>query len=166
MIQLQTAPTPERDALAQLVERILTVYHRPLEEQLPQLESATRHVLEVHAQRNPELRPFLTRLVELVAALRADLEPHLRREEQLLFPRIVAGAGPVLGPAITAMLREHSHSVELLGRIRTHTDGFTAPPHACQTWRGVYDLLRQIETDLDEHMRLEAEELFPLALLG
>ena len=101
-------------------------------------------VLAVHGERHPEL----DEVRQLVAALRADLEPHLLKEERVLFPAIAALAGgqrefpfgSVANP-IRMMLAEHDRAGELLARLRTVTGDYTAPPDGCASYRSLYERL-------------------------
>ena len=72
-----------------LAEHIVATHHRYLWEELPLLEALAAKVLAVHGERHPEL----SEVHELVMAVRADLEPHLQKEERVLFPAIAALAG-------------------------------------------------------------------------
>jgi regulator of cell morphogenesis and NO signaling len=65
-----------------LAHHIVDTHHRYLWEELPLVEALATKVVGVHGQRHPEL----AEVHELVAELRADLEPHLQKEERVLFP--------------------------------------------------------------------------------
>ena len=71
---------------------IVDTHHRYLHAELPLLEALAAKVVTVHGERHPEL----TDVHRQVAELRADLEPHLMKEERVLFPAIAALAD---GPA-------------------------------------------------------------------
>ena len=71
-----------------LAKHVVATHHRYLWEELPLLEALAAKVLGVHGERHPEL----SEVHELIMALRADLEPHLLKEERVLFPAICAVA--------------------------------------------------------------------------
>ena len=99
---------------------------------------------------------------ELMAAWRAlfgALEGHMEKEEQLLFPSIVALAEgrlptlPDLGGPISVRQDDHEDLDRLGARVRTLSEGSGA--RAEILW---------FLAELDEHARTEEEELFPAAL--
>src|SRR4051812_24652375 len=69
-----------------LADHIVETHHRYLHEELPQLDALAAKVLDVHGSRHPEL----TEVRRLVSQLRAELEPHMLKEERILFPAIAA----------------------------------------------------------------------------
>jgi regulator of cell morphogenesis and NO signaling len=165
----QQAPEWERTSLTDLVGQIVERYHRPLDEELPRLESMMRKVL---GARHPEL----AQVAATLAAITADLGPHMMKEERILFPFVVrleaasasgaalAGSpfGSVQGP-IGVMEAEHEAVAEALRELRKDTSGFEAPDDACNTFRGLYHGLAELEQDLHEHIHVENNVLFPRA---
>src|SRR5262245_19183651 len=73
----QTAPLDE------LVWHILLTHHAYLRRELPALARRMDKVLSVHGARHPHLFP---RMAEVLAGFRADLESHMWKEEEVLFP--------------------------------------------------------------------------------
>lgn len=72
--------------------------------------------------------------------LRDELEPHLAREEQVLFPMIRELAAAETAPTfhcgslrnpISVMLREHDRTGELLEQLRSAADGYVVPGDGC-----------------------------------
>jgi len=159
-------------SLDELISHILTRYHRPLDEELPRLGHMMDKVLAVHVERHSELRG----VARTFGALVDDLQPHMMKEEQVLFPYvlrmealrrsggILAGSpfGSVESP-IRVMELEHEAVGELLALLREMTAGYTAPDDACNTFRGLYHGLVELERDLHEHIHLENNVLFPRA---
>jgi regulator of cell morphogenesis and NO signaling len=164
---------PDRDTTwtaldaADLADHIVATHHRYLWEELPLLEALAAKVRGVHGRRHAEL----TEVHELVVALRADLEPHLLKEERVLFPAIAALAGgrrefpfgSVANP-IRMMSLEHDRAGELLARLRTVTDVYTVPPDGCASYRALYERLAALELDTHLHIHKENHVLFPAAL--
>ena len=87
------------------------------------------------------------------------------KEEMILFPLIRSGRPGAMGP-IRVMLAEHDSAGEALERLRAMTGGYRAPSEACNTWRGLYAGLEELERDLHRHIHLENNILFPRALQG
>ncbi|MGH9389945.1 MAG: DUF542 domain-containing protein, partial [Vicinamibacteria bacterium] len=107
------APLPD------LVAHILVAYHQPLKEELVRLEAMARKVLEVHGDKEPEM---LTELLSVYLGLKADLEPHMEKEEQILFPMIREGQGFLADGPISVMREEHDHTGFALKRLRELTN--------------------------------------------
>ncbi|HVM53846.1 MAG TPA: iron-sulfur cluster repair di-iron protein [Acidimicrobiales bacterium] len=151
----------------ELAAHIVATHHRYLWDELPLLESLAAKVLDVHGERHPELGE----VHELVVALRADLEPHLTKEERVLFPAIEALTrgqrefpfGPVANP-IRVMIMEHDRAGELLARVRAATGGYSVPADGCASYRSLYERLAALELDTHQHIHKENHVLFPAAL--
>jgi regulator of cell morphogenesis and NO signaling len=147
--------------LGHLVEHILCTYHRPLREELPRLESMARRVFDVHRAKAPEM---LSELLTVYVGLEDELEQHMAKEEQILFPMINEGQGVMADGPITAMEQEHDSVAAALGRLRELTNNYEVPEEACNTWRALWHGLAALEQSLHEHIHLENNILFPRAL--
>ncbi|MBI4909583.1 MAG: iron-sulfur cluster repair di-iron protein [Acidobacteria bacterium] len=172
-----TAPTPEdwhQSSLCSLVDHIVRTHHEYLKRELPLITPRLEKVYRVYNQRHG---PTLQGLPEVYAALRAELELHLRKEEMILFPAIVAAETAALSGLplprppfgsfanpIGMMESEHDSANAALAAIREITCGFMVPDYACVTYRALYAALQQLEADLSEHIHLENDILFPRAL--
>jgi regulator of cell morphogenesis and NO signaling len=159
--------------LQELVRFIVDHYHADLREELPRLGQMAAKVLNVHGGRHPEVIPALEATFR---ALREELEMHMMKEERVLFPYVVrleemAAAGRTLPTSpfgsidapIGAMEHEHDDAGRALARMRELTRGYRPPEGACNTFRGLYHGLEQLETALHEHIHLENNVLFPRA---
>jgi len=51
----------------------------------------------------------------------------------------------------------------MLNRIRELSSDFTPPAEACNSYRFLYEKLKEFEADLVEHMRVETNVLFTRA---
>jgi regulator of cell morphogenesis and NO signaling len=151
--------------ITELVAHLVDVHHGYLHAELPELDRLAERVVQVHAERHAELREVR----ELVTAVRADLEPHLMKEERVLFPAIAqldAGRAPefpfgsIKNP-VTMMRAEHDRTGELLARLRTVTDGYAVPDDACASYRALYERLAHLERDTHLHVFEENHLLFP-----
>jgi len=154
--------------LSELVDHILERYHARLRQDLPALSQMAEKVVRVHGDHHPEMIPPLA---ETFRGLRAELESHMMKEEQILFPAIEqleasAGAGGfpgmIDGP-IEVMEHEHDDAARALERMRELTGGYSAPEGACNTFRGLFAGLEALEADLHRHIHLENNILFPRA---
>lgn len=147
--------------LGELIDHILEAYHRPLDEELPRLEAMARKVHSVHGPKDPDRLRAISRLC---SELRAELEPHMRKEEVILFPMIRSGQGAMAQGPVHVMMLEHDQAGALLERLRELTDGYTVPAGACNTWTALWHGLADLERSLHEHIHLENNILFPRAL--
>jgi len=140
----------------ELVHHILTRYHAVHREQLPELIRLARKVEQVHAERADCPRG----LADHLEAMAQELESHMRKEEDVLFPLISAGQGATVGPPIKVLRSEHDEHGAALRRVSELTDGITPPRTACTTWRALYAGLRTFREDLVAHIHTENNILF------
>ena len=155
------APTWEGAPLPALLDHILQTYHRPLDEELPRIEAMARKVHRVHGDKDPER---LGQMLATFLALKADLDQHMQKEEQILFPMIRSGQGAMAAGPIGVMEHEHDDVGNMLRTLRSVTDDYTPPDGACNTWRALWHALADLERSLHEHIHLENNILFPGAL--
>jgi regulator of cell morphogenesis and NO signaling len=149
------APLPE------LIDHIVSTYHRALDEELPRLEFMARKVLRVHGDKAPEVLPAL---VSTLLDLKAELEQHMVKEEEILFPMILAGQGSAASAPISVMEQEHESAGAALRRLRELTDDYRVPDGACNTWQALWHGLASLEGDMHQHIHLENNILFPRSL--
>ena len=160
----QTGADVDRLEPLALVDHILDTHHRYLHEELPLLVALAEKVRDVHGSRHPEL----ARVADLVAEIRDDLDPHLAKEEQVLFPAIRDWAegqrefpfGTLSNP-VRMMMTEHDRAGELLEELRTTTGAYTTPADGCASYQTLYRRLEELETDTHRHIHLENNVLFP-----
>jgi regulator of cell morphogenesis and NO signaling len=105
-------------------------------------------------------------LAELLDEVGTEVASHLAKEEQILFPLILSGRGPMAHMPVQVMIREHEDHGQNLRRIRELTSDFALPDYACATFRELYRALAQLEVELMDHIHLENNVLFPRALAG
>jgi regulator of cell morphogenesis and NO signaling len=170
--------TPERDwnvaPLTGLIRHIVGTHHEFLRRELPLIGARLEKVYRVY---NESYGPTLVGLPEVFGALHGELDLHLRKEEMILFPAIEtfeAAAveerplpqtpfGPIANP-VRMMESEHDSAGGALARIREITQNFSAPAHACETYRALMASLEGLEHDLHTHIHLENNVLFPRAM--
>src|SRR5690606_32572586 len=104
-------------------------------------------------------------LAEHLDRVWSELEDHMGKEEQVLFPALRSGSrGHAVHMPIRVMMQEHEDHGVSLQRIRELTSDLEAPADACGTWRALYAALQKLESELMEHIHLENNVLFPRAL--
>ena len=160
-------------SLPELIEHILETHHVFTKNEMDRLQSLVNKVLSAHGGNHPEL----VHLSELWLQLCSDLKPHMFKEEQILFPYIVAMAqaadqnqaqpfapfGTVNNP-VRVMMREHDTAGQILRELRALTSDYKVPPDACISYQTLYAALENFEKDLHQHIHLENNVLFPKAL--
>src|SRR5437762_4305731 len=123
-------------SLSELVAHILDTHHVFTRQEMARLESLTKKVISAHGESHPELH----RVGALFDTLCADLKPHMFKEEQILFPFVLALAsasaenraapfapfGTVNNP-IRMMMMEHDTVGEILRKLRTLTSEYRTP---------------------------------------
>lgn len=157
----------ELDALsAYIVQR----HHTYVTDALPMLYELTAKVARVHGTRHPEL----VEIAQEFNALANELERHLQKEEQILFPYVdqLAAArregrtparpffGTVDNP-VRMMETEHESAGASMEKIRRLSHDYTPPVEACTSYRVLFAQLRAFEEDLHQHVHLENNILFP-----
>ena len=148
--------------LEDVIQHILMTYHEPLKVEVPRLVDLAAKVEEVHADK-PDCPNGLSKLL---ADIQLAVESHLAKEEQILFPLIIAGRGQTAHMPVQVMLHEHDDHGRNLRRIRELTHDFRLPKDACASWRELYRALGELAVELMDHIHLENNILFPRALAG
>ena len=165
------ATTPSWAAMdvAELVDHLEATHHRYLWAELPRLSTLADKVVSVHAERHPELID----IAACVATVRADLEPHLTKEEHVLFPMIRQLAETETAPTfhcgslanpISVMLAEHDTVGELLTELRALTNAYQTPADGCASYGALFSGLAELEADTHLHVHKENNVLFPAVL--
>lgn len=147
---------PEAADSPALIDHILDRFHATHREELAWLIPMAQKVETVHGDH--EEAPL--GLTAALIALADDLESHMQKEEQVLFPMIRGGGHPMIAHPIAAMRAEHAEAVRLLGQVLQVTRNLDLPVGACRSWTALYTGLRKFADDLAAHMALENDVLF------
>ena len=161
---LATAPAKaERWAertIPELIAHILERYHIPLKLEVPRLVELAGTVERVHGN-----KPSCPRgLAQHLTRMQREIEEHLMKEEQILFPLALTSPGRRARMPIQVMMAEHDDHGQALRRTRALTDDLRLPPEACLKWRELYRSLAELEEELMAHIHLENSVLFPKVL--
>ena len=157
-----------------LADHILDAHHEFTKTQLARVDALLAKVQNAHRAKHGAT---LNSMRSAFDPLRAELEAHLMKEEQILFPAIKGIDGFLSGrndrPAvhcgsvahpIQQMEREHDGAGAILVYMRGITDNYRLPDDACQTFKALYEALEALESDLHEHIHLENNILFPASV--
>ncbi|MFA6541688.1 MAG: iron-sulfur cluster repair di-iron protein [Bacteroidota bacterium] len=155
-----------------LIDYIVKNHHAYVTRMIPVLYTHTQKIAAVHGSRHPEVIE-IAKHFETVAV---DLQQHMQKEEQMLFPFILTlleakktGLLSMLPPfgsvknPIKMMEREHQAAGDEMYGIRSLSSGYLPPDDACTTYRVAYQELQEFEKDLHQHVHLENNILFPKA---
>jgi regulator of cell morphogenesis and NO signaling len=159
--------------LGRLIDHIVGTHHRYVRRALPIIGHRLVSLRKAHGERHPELACISDTFDQMTS----DLERHLLKEEQILFPYIrelaeraeqhrdvcVSPFGTIANP-ITMMEREHREVADALHVIRELTHGYTTPEDGCATYAVCMAELAEFERDLHRHVHLENNVLFPRAI--
>lgn len=155
--------------LGELAGHIVDTHHAYLRQELPRLDLLTRKVVAVHGESEPRLR----RIRDIFVEFEMELSDHMWKEEQILFPMIrqieIAQTAPdfhcgLLANPIGQMESEHESAGDALHQFRVLSDDYTPPDWACNSFRALYEALRELEQDMHQHIHKENNVLFPRAL--
>jgi regulator of cell morphogenesis and NO signaling len=159
--------------LGDLIAHILTTHHAYVKQELPRLHQLLNRVVSVHGKSHPELG----RIRASFEVTSADLTSHMMKEENILFPYIVAleeaassgKPAPVpafgtVGNPVHMMELEHDSAGAALKEICSLCADYKAPDDACFSYKTLFAALKEFETDLHQHIHLENNILFPRAI--
>jgi regulator of cell morphogenesis and NO signaling len=152
-----------------LVDHLEATHHRYLWDEMPRVTALVDKIVAVHGDRHPELVEVASRFGQV----RADLEPHMLKEERMLFPMIRELAtstgmpsfhcGSLRNP-ISVMLSEHDAVGDLLARLHRLTDGYTPPTDGCASYVACFAAMAEMEADTHLHIHKENNVLFPMVV--
>lgn len=164
--EAQPAPDWASMTPGALVDHLEATHHAYLHAEMPRLSALADKVTGVHGARHPEL----VEIQQAYESIRADLEPHLAKEERVLFPMIRELADATSAPPfpcgslrnpISVMLQEHDDVGELLATLRRLTHGYETPADGCASYQALFDGLAALEADTHRHVHKENSLLFP-----
>ena len=169
------APTYDYDKweLDFLIDYIVNTHHQYIKDNAENLNDLTIKVAEHHGDSHGELN----RLSTLMYHFLQDLLDNTAREEEVLFPvikQIVAKKrnadteitykiGSLQEP-IDLLKKDHEIAAADLSFFRTLTNDYTLPADACSSYQYLFQKIKEFETDLQTHIQLENNILFPKAL--
>lgn len=152
-----------------LVDYIEKKHHRYINQKTPLLQAYLKKIASVHGAAHPEL----LEIQELFTTSAQNLAAHMKKEELILFPYIkklansetttAAHFGSVVNP-IEMMKVEHNDEGERFARISELSNAYSLPTDACATYSVTYEMLKEFESDLHQHIHLENNILFPAAI--
>ena len=154
-----------------LMRHIVVQHHEYLRHELPLME---RLIARLRAARSRTDAATVVPLEKVFRFFKRELENHLRKEEEVLFPMIaqleaasVAGVrlprysfGPIANP-IGIMEEEHDAERRELAKMLGLTGNCSASAEASTMYRTIFERLTTLDADMRRHVHLENHILFP-----
>ena len=149
-----------------LIKHLVQTHHEFTKKQLREIDILLFKVLKVHFQHHSE---ELLKVHRYFGSLKTELEEHLVKEEEILFPLIekyeITRDDNILSE-INQLTKgteeEHEAAGNILKDLEKVTSDFEAPEGACTSFKLVYTKLHDLEKDLFIHIYLENSVLFPM----
>lgn len=150
-------------SLTELMNHIENIHHVYMKDVLPEISELTTKILRVHGSKHEEL----LKVHKLFHTLKTDIEQHLFKEEEILFPLIREYEGnpsaELLERVITVIgdtENEHELAGNILKELRRVTGQYNVPKDGCGTYTLTFRKLQEMEADLFQHIHLENNILF------
>ena len=154
-------------SLTHLVDHIINTHHLYLHREMPQISEYVTKILRVHGVAHSEL----TRVHKLFHLLKLELEQHLIKEEEILFPLIKQYEKKPTNQMLEQIKTvtndiesEHEQAGDIIKELRNITNQYALPADACASFRLAYQKLEEMESDLFQHIHLENNILHPRLL--
>ena len=157
-----------------LVDYIVKTHHELAKKNAAVIYNLAQKVTYRHSDNHPEL---LT-LNKIIFLFLHDLLNHMKEEEQFIFPRLRQRANAIryteindtcisqsLEGKIKVLQNEHAKAFTYLKALRQVTDNFGIPSDACNSYKALFEKIKELEDDLLIHFHLEDDILFSNALL-
>ncbi|MGU8894785.1 iron-sulfur cluster repair di-iron protein [Clostridium perfringens] len=144
----------------ELISHIVETHHGETFRLLKEIDPLMVKVFRVHFSHDPEL---LMKVHSLFGKLKCELEEHLLKEENILFPLMIKydKAKKEIEEDIRIIVNEHEAAGDILKELAEVTDDYKVPEWGCISFKLLYDYLHDLEKDLFIHIHKENNILFP-----
>ncbi len=149
----------------ELISHIVETHHGETFRLLKEIDSLMVKVFRVHFSHDPEL---LMKVHSLFGKLKCELEEHLLKEENILFPLMIKydkakdeKEKKEIEEDIRIIVNEHEAAGDILKELAEVTDDYKVPEWGCISFKLLYDYLHDLEKDLFIHIHKENNILFP-----
>ncbi|MBS1533055.1 MAG: iron-sulfur cluster repair di-iron protein [Bacteroidetes bacterium] len=156
-----------------LSDYIINTHHQYVKDNTPFIQEMAQKVARVHGANHPEL----VEVADVFERIAHNLTLHMMKEEKILFPRIkelayykkISARIPaddlgLVSTPIQVMESEHEQAGEDFETIRQLTADYELPEDACRSYTILFKKLEEYENDLNRHVHLENNILFPKAI--
>jgi len=156
-----------------LCKFLIELHHQYIKINTPFIGELAQKVAKANGDKYPEI----IRVTEVFLKAGELLTLNLANEEQILFPSIIAlsetfkkgenikekNFSSVTVP-ISIRQAENEKAYEGIQKIRVLTNGYQLPPYSSYSHNLLFKMLKEFEDDLDFHLHLENNILFPKAI--
>lgn len=149
----------------ELIRHIVETHHGETFRLLKEIDPLMVKVFRVHFSHGPEL---LMKVHSLFGKLKCELEEHLLKEENILFPLMIKydkakdeKEKKEIEEDIRIIVNEHEAAGDILKELAEVTDDYKVPEWGCISFKLLYDYLHDLEKDLFIHIHKENNILFP-----
>lgn len=157
-----------------LTDYIIHVHHGYVKRVLPALKGFVESYVPGHLKKFPHLAG----VQEAFLALAAELEEHMVKEEESIFPYVKQIVNTynrretygnlfvrtMSRPLAEIIDREHGRIAFQLKHLRQLTGQYSFAADACTNYQVLYNKLKEFDADLMQHKHLENNILFPKVL--
>ena len=149
----------------ELISHIVETHHGETFRLLKEIDPLMVKVFRVHFSHDPEL---LMKVHSLFGKLKCELEEHLLKEENILFPLMIKydqakdkEEKKEIEEDIRIIVNEHEAAGDILKELAEVTDDYKVPEWGCISFKLLYNYLHDLEKDLFIHIHKENNILFP-----
>ncbi|MBO3378607.1 iron-sulfur cluster repair di-iron protein [Clostridium perfringens] len=149
----------------ELISHIVETHHGETFRLLREIDPLMVKVFRVHFSHDSEL---LMKVHSLFGKLKCELEEHLLKEENILFPLMIKydkakdeKEKKEIEEDIRIIVNEHEAAGDILKELAEVTDDYKVPEWGCISFKLLYDYLHDLEKDLFIHIHKENNILFP-----
>ncbi len=152
-----------------LIDHIIKTHHDFAKKNAVIIYILAQKVFYRYGDTHPEMLPFN----KVLFLFLHDLLNQMKEEEQFIFPHIrqtgnhlkYAGINdtafpPSLKKKIKLLQIEHAKSFTYLKALREITDNFGIPSDTCNSYKTLFEKMKELEDDLNMHFHLENDILF------
>lgn len=146
-----------REPPDKIMNHIIYTHHAYVKHELPKIGQLLFIILRTHGKNHLELIEIFL----LFNDLKIELEYHIAKEEELIFPAIMLYEGiksnenrKQLLERINEIEGEHKAAGDIIRNIRILTKHFTLPMDACQSFELAYKKLAEIEKNTFQHIHI------------
>ena len=148
----------------ELISHIVETHHGETFRLLKEIDPLMVKVFRVHFSHDPEL---LMKVHSLFGKLKCELEEHLLKEENILFPLMIKydqakdkEEKKEIEEDIRIIVNEHEAAGDILKELAEVTNDYKVPEWGCISFKLLYDYLHDLEKDLFIHIHKENNILF------
>jgi regulator of cell morphogenesis and NO signaling len=159
--------------IGSLCKFLIELHHQYIKTNTPFIEELAQKVAKANGDKYPEI----IRVAEIFSNAGKLLALNLAKEEEILFPSITAlsetfkKGGTIkeknfnkITVPISIRQAENEIAYKEIQKIRALTNGYQLPPYCSYSHNLLFKMLKEFEDDLDFHLHLENNILFPKAI--